>query len=74
MFAERLMIETDAQGNPTRLPQLPPNSKMEAIFLLLETAPAPVPRRPSPAIADKGKILGDIISPVIPDSSWDALR
>lgn len=66
MFAERLMIETDAQGKPTRLPQLPPNSKLEA-------AP-PAPRRPSPAIADKGNILGDIISSVIPDSDWDALR
>ena len=47
---------------------------MEAIFLLLETAPTPAPRRPSPAIAGKGNILGDIISPVIPDSDWDALQ
>jgi hypothetical protein len=74
MFAERLMIETDAQGKPTRLPQLPPNSRMEAIFLLLEPAPTTTPRRPSPAVAGKGKILGDIISPAIPESDWDALQ
>jgi hypothetical protein len=28
----------------------------------------------SPKIAGKGKILGDIISPIIPESDWEAMR
>ncbi|MBI5816148.1 MAG: hypothetical protein HZB29_11140 [Nitrospinae bacterium] len=34
----------------------------------------PVRRRPSPMIAGKGKTLGDIISPVIPESDWECLK
>ncbi|MCX7113763.1 MAG: hypothetical protein NTX45_27545 [Proteobacteria bacterium] len=67
MFAERLIIETDAKGKPTCLPELPPNSKMEAIFLLLEEPSTATTRQASPAIAGKGKILGDIVSPIIPE-------
>ena len=142
MFAERMIIETDPTGKPTCLPELPRNSKMEAIFLLLEepltptinavelsakspspsgeseargakpvgvrgvepvathlfdrphpnppplgeslrggrtvllnsTALTPTIRQPSPAIAGKGKILGDIVSPIIPETDWDVQR
>ncbi len=74
MFAERLIIETDAKGKPTCLPDLPPNCKMEAIFLLLEEPSTVTTRQPSPAIAGKGKILGDIVSPIIPETDWDMLR
>lgn len=28
----------------------------------------------SPRIAGKGKIIGDIISPVVPEEDWDCLR
>ncbi len=33
MYAERLMLETDAQGRLRSLPRLPPNRRFEAIFL-----------------------------------------
>jgi hypothetical protein len=74
MLAERSIIETDAQGNPSRLPNLPPNSTIEAIFLILEERPETAVRRPSPAIAGKGKILGDIVSPIIPEADWGVLQ
>lgn len=73
MHAERLLIETDAQGKPIHLPQLPPNVRLEAIFLFPEP-PAPTVRHPSPTIAGKGRILGDIVSPIVPESDWDALQ
>ena len=31
-------------------------------------------RAPSPRIAGKGKILGDIVAPVIPESDWNVLK
>lgn len=31
-------------------------------------------RVPSPRIAGKGKILGDIAAPVIPESDWNVLK
>jgi hypothetical protein len=31
-------------------------------------------RVPSPLIAGKGKILGDIVAPVTPEGDWDALK
>lgn len=74
MHAERLIIETDSHGRPTHLPSLPPNRKLEAIFLVLEDTPSVTERTPSPAIAGKGKILGDIIAPIIPAGDWDALK
>lgn len=75
MQAERVIIETDPEGRPKSLPKLPANSTVEAIFIVLDTTSPPLPRRqPPPAIAGKGKILGDIVGPVAPSEDWDALR
>ena len=54
-------------------PKLPANAKLEAIFLVLEELPRKKKRQPPPEIAGKGKILGDILSPVVPLEDWDAL-
>lgn len=41
----------------------------------IETAgERPVKRHPSPVIAGKGKTLGDIIVPIIPEPEWDCLK
>ena len=85
MFAERVTIETDAEGNPSGMPKLPPYSKFEVIFLFLDQSSGDHLKQPndlpsdiqprvwkiSPQIAGKGKILGDIISPIIPDTDWE---
>ena len=74
MYAERLLVETDAEGNPRHLPKLPPNTKIELIVLVLEE-PTPSPRRqPPPSIAGQGEIFDDLIVPAVPEADWDALR
>lgn len=72
MHAERVIIETDGEGRPRSLPKLPPNAQVEAIFLILEPA-TKKGRIPRPEIAGKGRILGDIVAPAIPESDWGNL-
>jgi len=60
-------------GKLKRVPTLPPNKKLEAIFLVIsESAPFTVARRrvPHPDIAGKVIIKGDIMSAVL-RSSWN---
>lgn len=56
----------------------PPLATARVIVTLLPAAAnepeRPAARRPSTLIAGKGKILGDILSPVVPEEDWDALR
>jgi hypothetical protein len=75
MRAERLVLETDEQGQIKGLPVLPPKARVEVIVLLLEeSAGQPKRRRPSPALKDMMQIVGDITSPVADESDWEALR
>jgi len=67
MQATRLIVETNEHGQIVYLPPLAPGVRMEAIFLVLDEPPASLRRQPPPDIAGKGRILGDIISPV---SDW----
>lgn len=73
MHAERIILETDTQGNIKNAPRLPPNRHVEAIFLLLdegETPIAPKPRRhPHPDIAGRLTISGDVMSSA-PGNEW----
>lgn len=69
------MLETDMMGKLKRVPKLPPDKKLEAIFLVVSeeavsTAPLPLRRVPHPDIAGKVIIKGDIMSSG-PSSSWD---
>ena len=74
MQAEKLILETDKNGHLLQQPKLPANARLEAIFLVLEEL-SPKKRRQQPAdIAGKGKIVGDIIAPVVPPEDWDALQ
>ncbi len=71
MYAERLILETDLSGNLKKMPKLPPNKQVEAIFLVISesTSSVPVRRTPHPDIAGKVVIKGDIMSSA-PSSSW----
>jgi hypothetical protein len=70
MQAHRVLIETDEHGRPKALPALPPHSKVEAIFLVLEEgAKASGERRPPASLAGL-KITGDIASPAIDETDW----
>ena len=66
MYAEKMLLETDPQVRLKAMPVLPPNSRVEAIFLVLDEPASPLPsvkRRPAPSIAGQGKTLGDLITP-----------
>ena len=40
-----------------------------------ELAPEPIKqRRPHPAIAGKGRTLGDLVKPVVDEEDWDCLQ
>lgn len=75
MQTKRVILETDQHGRLLHQPQLPPNIRMEAIFLLPDDRKKEKKRRkPSSAIKGKGKILGDIVSPVVLPEEWEALQ
>ena len=76
MQAEKIVLETDQYGRLLQQPELPPNARMEAIFLLLEDTRkvSKVIRRPSTKIMGKGKIIGDIMTAVVPPEDWEALH
>jgi len=69
MYAERLILETDVSGNLKKVPTLPPNKQLEAIFLVISdsTSMAAVLRTPHPDIAGKVIIKGDIMSSALLD-------
>lgn len=70
MQAERLIVETDAQGQIKAMPPLPANQRLEAIFLVLEPANRGAARRtPHPDIAGKTRLLGDVLESV-PAADW----
>ncbi|MFZ4802779.1 MAG: hypothetical protein ACOYLR_12665 [Chlorobium sp.] len=64
MYAERLILETDMAGNLKKVPMLPPNKQLEAIFLVIsESTPSVAFRRiPHPDISGKVVINCDIMS------------
>jgi hypothetical protein len=74
MHAERIILETDTQGNIKNAPRLPPNRHVEAIFLLLDEGETPTAskqrRRPHPDIAGRLTISGDVMSSA-PDKEWN---
>lgn len=73
MYAERIILETDALGHLKQQPLLPPNRAVEAIFLVLEDSGEQIVRRPHPDIAGKTRILGDLLGS-IPETDWDLPR
>lgn len=75
MQATRLYLTTDNDGRVLDLPLLPPNARLEAILLVVETPQTgPTKRIPSPRIAGLGTIHGDLIAPVVDAEDWEALR
>lgn len=73
MHAEKLILETDADGHLKIQPKLPPNAQLEAIFLVVSKQPRTTRRKPSARIAGQGKILGDLLAPVADASDWGVL-
>jgi hypothetical protein len=76
MQAEKVLLETDQYGRLLQQPELPPNVRIEAIFLLLEDKAKEhkVTRKPSKKIVGKGKIIGDLKAPVVSPEEWKILQ
>jgi len=47
---------------------------LEAIFLILDQKKSKNKRKPSTSIFYKGKILGDILTPLISEEDWDVMK
>ena len=70
MQAERIVLDTDDQGNLQGLPRLPPRARIEAVFLVLDgTGDQPRSRMP-PVELTSLSINGDIISPAVELDAW----
>ena len=75
MQATKLILTTDENGQIEKPPHLPPNARLEAIFLVLEQNRSEKRnRRPSRKIAGLGSINADIVAPVTDSDDWDALK
>jgi hypothetical protein len=72
MYAEKLILETDENGFFKQKTRLPPNSKVEAIFLVLEQSTL-IKRKPAQEIAGKATCLVDLLQPIIPEENWQDL-
>lgn len=70
MYAERVILETDEGGRLRQIPVLPPHTKIEAIFLVLDHV-KPSKRRPPEALRGTAIERGDIVAPAFADSDWD---
>jgi hypothetical protein len=73
METKRLMLETDGQGRFKSVPALPPDSKIEAIFLVLEPTSGNTVRQPPPELAGI-KFLSDVVAPAIDPNEWSLAK
>jgi hypothetical protein len=70
-LTERVILKTDQAGRLTKLPKLPSNARVEAIFIVLDQDLNDKPRRrPHADIIGKTQFLGDIFS-TAPQSDWN---
>lgn len=62
-------------GNLKWLKDSPGEEQIRVIVTILEEVP-PVKKRRQPPVelAGKGKIIGDIISPIVPLEEWEVLK
>ena len=73
MNTERLLLDTDNNGNLKGLPKFPPNKKVEAIFLVVDEPDQKTTgshRFPHKDIAGKIQIMGNVFDTVSEDA-WN---
>ncbi|PSR15984.1 hypothetical protein C8255_20265 [filamentous cyanobacterium CCP3] len=61
-------------GQLTWLADQPEISSARILVTVLEEKSIPRRRFPSPSIAGKGEVLGDIVSPIVPEEDWECLK
>ncbi len=72
MFKGKIIVETDSLGRLKKMPALPPNKRIETIFLVIGDLENKASLKRFPCCDLKGsvKIQGDIIDSVA-EGSWD---
>ncbi len=72
MQVQRKIIDVHDTQVVLELPQSFVNHRVEVIALTVDEEPqaAPTLRQPSPALAGKGKTLGDLIGPIVDQGDW----
>jgi hypothetical protein len=77
MQVQRQFFEVTSRQLVIDLPESFVNHRVEAIVLTVddgEPLATVARRRPHPAIAGKGKTLGDIVSPIVDEGDWECLK
>jgi hypothetical protein len=64
MDAERLILETDASGNLKHVPKLPPNKRVEAVFLMIGDASEEGFREKYSTSSDRGRAMAAALAKV----------
>lgn len=72
MNKERLILDTDNKGNLKGLPKFPPNRKVEAVFLIVDSPDQKICTRrfPHRDIAGKIRIMGNIFD-TASENEWN---
>ncbi|QUS59308.1 hypothetical protein IQE94_09955 [Synechocystis sp. PCC 7339] len=75
MQPKHIILETDQLGNLKNVPKLPPNKKIQEIFLVLDDInESTLLVNSTPAnLVGKVQILGDIFDSV-PETDWEILQ
>jgi hypothetical protein len=73
MRPKRALLETDGQGRLKSVPELPPDAKIEATFIVIEPGSSGGDRQP-PAEFAGIEIVGDIMSPAVDENDWDIMK
>jgi hypothetical protein len=75
MQVDRQILKVSQRRVVIELPESFVNHEVELIALTVGELPPESPkRRPHPAIAGKGRTLGDLVAPVVDAGDWDCLQ
>jgi len=71
MQVQRQFVDVTTRRVVIDLPESFVNHRIEVIALTIDDEPMPeqTRRRPHPAIAGKGRTLGDLVTPILDDSN-----
>ena len=76
MQVERQILKVKQRQVVIELPESFVNHEVEFIALTVGELPPEPPhkRQPHPAIAGKGRTLGDLVAPIVDETEWDCLQ
>ena len=73
MIVQRQFFDVTDRRLVIELPESFVNHRVELIVLTVDDEPAPGRnrRQPHPAIAGKGRTLGDLVAPIVDEAAWE---